>query len=195
MLPPVYVLIGGQSTRFGVDKATYEVDGEPWALHVGRRLAASDAEITLVGTLHEPDPLAALRRIDDSPACEGPLAGVLAALEDRGTGLLTLASCDLLRPKAEWLKPLLLAHAENKGLDAAAYHAADRWQPFPSVVNAAWAKRVSLNGGRSLQSAYDAANTLAIPWEHDPNGPPQANTPEELAVNAIQSKRPHPRPS
>lgn len=188
MLPPVYVLIGGRSSRFGVDKAAYEVDGEPWALHVGRRLAASDSEITLVGTLvgtlNGPGPLAGVRRIEDSPACKGPLAGVLAALEDRGKGLLTLASCDLVSPEADWLAPLLAAHAATEGLEAAAYRAADRWQPFPSVVNSAWGKKVRLTEARSLQAAYDAANAVAIPWHHGPNGPPQANTPEELNANS-----------
>lgn len=185
MPPPVYVLVGGKSERFGTDKATYEVDGEPWALHVGRRLAASDAEITLVGSLADPGPLAGIRRIKDSKRCCGPLAGVLAALEDRRHGLLTLASCDLVRPETDWLAPLLAAHATNNQLDAAVYRAADRWQPFPSVVHSHWQEwlgELVESGVGSLQAALSEANAAGVPWTGQEAGPPQANTPERLGA-------------
>lgn len=188
MPPPVYVLVGGRSTRFGADKATHTVDGEPWALHVGRRLAESDAEITLVGVLIDAGELAGVRRIEDSPKAQGPLAGVLAALEDRGEGLLTLASCDLVRPEAGWLTPLLAAHAdsparEKTAIEIAAYRAAGRWQPFPSVVDAGWAGRLGQligSGVGSLQQALDESRTTALAWSGEEFGPPQANSPEAL---------------
>jgi len=178
---PVYVLVGGGSRRFGVAKATHVVDGEPWALHVGRRLARDDAAITLVGEFASAAELDLVRRIADSPRVAGPLGGLLAALEDRGDGLLTLASCDLVRPDPAWLKPLLTQHATDPTLHVAAYTASERWQPFPSVVHTRWLPqlaRVVEAGARSFQSVFEAAITAGVGWPGE--AVPQANTPEQL---------------
>lgn len=183
---PVYVLVGGASQRFGADKATTLVDGEPWALHVGRRLAAPGAEIVLVGTT-PPGPFASHRRIDDTKGVLGPLAGVLAALKDRldnyGDGLLALASCDLVRPERGWLKPLAADFDQTETLEVAAYRAADRWQPFPCVAHTRWLNSLTEHvaaGTRSLQAALDASNAAAVQWGGAADGPPQANSPTEL---------------
>jgi molybdopterin-guanine dinucleotide biosynthesis protein A len=183
---PVYVLVGGASSRFGADKATTLVDGEPWALHVGRRLAAPRAEIVLVGTT----PAGAFeshRRIDDTKGVLGPLAGVLAALNDRldnyGDGLLALASCDLVRPERGWLEPLEKRFADAEFINVAAYLAADRWQPFPSVAHTRWLGPLceqAAAGTRSLQAALDGSHAAAVTWDGAAGGPPQANSPAEL---------------
>jgi molybdopterin-guanine dinucleotide biosynthesis protein A len=185
---PVYVLVGGASQRFGADKATTLVDGEPWALHVGRRLAAPGAEIVLVGTTL-PDAFASYRGIDDAKGVLGPLAGILAALNDRcdnyGEGLLALASCDLVRPVRGWLGPLEKCFADAKSLNVAAYRAADRWQPFPCVAHTRWLTPLSEQvaaGTRSLQAALDGSNVAAVQWGGAADGPPQANSPAELQI-------------
>ncbi|QDT69192.1 molybdopterin-guanine dinucleotide biosynthesis protein MobA [Planctomycetes bacterium MalM25] len=184
---PVYVLIGGGSQRFGADKATHFIDGEPWALHVGNRLAAPPAPVVLVGDSPTGGTLEGVTVVPDAPDAPGPLGGLLAALDDRrdrwGPGLLCLASCDLVRPERAWLEPLLASHLANSDLDAAAYHAADRWQPFPSVVHTRWLEKLRAlpsQGLRSLQAALEGSQVVATPWRDGP-GPPQANTPEELA--------------
>ena len=49
MRPPLYILTGGQSTRFGTDKATHRLpNGEIWHEHVQRSLGYADHETTLV---------------------------------------------------------------------------------------------------------------------------------------------------
>lgn len=184
---PVYVLIGGASRRFGADKATHHVDGEPWARHVGRRLAKPSDPVLLVGDRPAGDALADSVVIPDTPGVPGPLGGLLAALADRearwGAGLLCLASCDLVRPERAWLGPLLHSHQAREDLDVAAYHAADRWQPFPSVVHTRWIEKLvtmSGEGVRSLQIALQRSDSVATTWSAG-LGPPQANSPEELA--------------
>ena len=183
---PTYVLVGGASQRFGADKATTLVDGEPWALHVGRRLAAPGAEIVLVGKAPK-GAFNSHRRIDDTKGVPGPLAGVLAALNDRRDeycdGLLALASCDLVRPERVWLDPLLERFADTEALHVAAYRAADRWQPFPSVAHTRWLAPLSEQvaaGTRSLQAALDNSSAAAVDWTLSSEGPPQANSPAEL---------------
>lgn len=178
---PVYVLVGGASRRFGADKATTLVDGDPWALHVGQRLAAPGAEIVLVGK--SSGSFGGVRRIDDAPEVAGPLAGVLAALADRGDGLLALASCDLVRPERDWLAPLVALHEADATLGVAAYRTPDRWQPFPSVAHPRWLATLAeqaATGVGSLQAALDSAKSAAITWPGATEGPPQANTPETL---------------
>ena len=189
------MLVGGASQRFGADKATTLVDSEPWAQHVGRRLAAPDAEIILVGKT----PAGAFRgyrRIDDTGGVLGPLAGLLAALKDRldnyGDGLLALASCDLVRPERVWLKPLIAELNQAEMLEVAAYRAADRWQPFPSVAHTRWLASLSEQvaaGTRSLQAALSASNAAAVQWDGAADGPPQANSPAKLQAQLTSEPR------
>ena len=185
-MPPVYVLIGGLSSRFGRDKATHPVEGDPWAVHVGRRLAG-DGRFTLVGESRGAHLPTDIPRIEDSPLSAGPLAGMLAAIEDRrkrlGEGPLVVASCDLVRPRQEWLTPLLKAHEDDDSLEIAAYQAQGRWQPFPSVLHTRWEidLRNRLRGeDKSCQSAYSVASSAGIEWSGPGLSPPQANTIETL---------------
>lgn len=187
LLAPVYVLIGGQSTRFGSDKATRDIAGEPWALHVGLRLAGDGGDITLVGKQHPSGPLASVRFVQDSPLGNGPLAGAAAAIDDRvsrlGEGPLILASCDLVGPYAEWLTPLFDVLNANAELDAAAYKTPRGWEPFPSLLHTRWAPRLLPQieaGCRSFQSVFQKSHVAALPWQGPNGGPPQANSPEEL---------------
>jgi molybdopterin-guanine dinucleotide biosynthesis protein A len=183
---PVYVLIGGASRRFGRDKASLPIDGVAWALCVGNGLAGASSDVTLVGSPADEAAWGAVRTLADAPGAEGPLAGVIAAINNRaerlGDGWLVVASCDLVAPTAAWLAPLLAAREE--GLDAVAYHAAERWQPFPMLAHTRWTAglgSLAARGDRSLQWVLDASRVAAVRWRGDPAGPPQANTPQELA--------------
>lgn len=186
-LLPVYVLVGGQSERFGIDKATHEVDGLPWAWHVGSRLATDASACAVVGKT----PLVGLpsvRFVPDAPSVKGPLAGVLAALDDRldrwGPGRFVLASCDLVRPEARWLDPLRAALDADEDLEVAAYRIAGLWQPFPLIAHTHWRDRLADHlraGRRSFQAVLNDPRVHAASWQGNPiKGPPQANTLTEL---------------
>lgn len=182
---PIYVLIGGESRRFGRDKATEPIDGVPWAMDVGRRLSGGK-EFTLVGTSRAGGGLSTVRRIDDALPDEGPLCGILAAIRDRnsrfGSGWMVIASCDLVQADRAWLTPLV-AECRND-VHVIAYHVAGRWQPFPALVHTSWEAElaIALRGGvRSIQQAFADAASHAASWPGTGDGPPQANTPEELA--------------
>lgn len=190
---PVYLLLGGKSKRFGSDKASHPINGKPWALDTGERLAQK-GKLTLVG--REQPALAELSTlpfVHDAEPAVGVLSGVVAAVrhcrEVAADGLLVLASCDLVRPNLEWLTPLIEAHQQDKQLEVAAYVAADRWQPFPSIIHTRWLERLEAHLAstydHSLQSLFRQSKAEALPWQDQPwnasvNGPPQANTPEEL---------------
>lgn len=155
---------------------------QPWATHVATALGYSANEAVQVGGA------AALlgHMITDYPGAPGPLGGLLAALKDRaarfGDGLLVLASCDLVEPSSDWIAPLN-KRLEQDSPNVVAYQSGDLWHPFPSL----WRSdcfdsllRHAEDGVRSLQEALNRLGATGIPWPHGSDGPPQANTPEEL---------------
>jgi molybdenum cofactor guanylyltransferase len=92
----VAILIGGDSSRMGADKATFEVDGIAMANRVAQ--AASDAgaqEILLVGgTQAKAKKLTGTWKKDLYPG-EGPLGGVITAVKSAHNDAVVVLSCDM----------------------------------------------------------------------------------------------------
>jgi molybdopterin-guanine dinucleotide biosynthesis protein A len=92
----VAILIGGDSSRMGVDKATFEVDGIAMANRVSQ--AASEAgaqEILLVGgTQAKAKKLTGTWKKDLYPG-EGPLGGVITAVKSASNDSVVVLSCDM----------------------------------------------------------------------------------------------------
>ncbi len=127
---PVYLLAGGESARFGSDKALALLDGKPLILHaLGPFHALAGPAIAVVD---RPDRLAGLELpvVVDAQPLRGPAHGLLTALRHRGQGWLWLAPCDVLGVQPSWLDALA-AHAQA-GRRAVAWRDA-HWQPLPSL--------------------------------------------------------------
>ena len=93
------VLAGGESRRFGSDKAMADLGGMPMAVRVGERLRAQSERLAVVGHDAVAEALDVVALCDD-PAliARGPLRGVLAALEwaeSTGARWLLTAPCDV----------------------------------------------------------------------------------------------------
>lgn len=73
----VVVLAGGASRRMGRDKALLEVDGRRLVDVVADRMAAVADHVVVASG---PRPLGRDDEVADAPDCDGPLAGVVAAL-------------------------------------------------------------------------------------------------------------------
>ncbi len=92
----VAVLIGGDSSRMGTDKATYPVDGVPMAARVvSAAREAGAAEVLLVG-----GPQSRAKGLDgtwkkDAFPGEGPLGGVITALKASANDTVVVLSCDM----------------------------------------------------------------------------------------------------
>ncbi len=127
---PIYLLAGGRSSRFGSDKARALVDGVPLLVAVARSLAGA-APVTVVG--REPGGYAdlGLRTIADAEQGRGPLAGLEAALADRGAGWLLLAACDTLGLRLEWLELLHAARGAHRAVAFRGRH----WEPLPALYH------------------------------------------------------------
>ncbi|MEM6391757.1 MAG: molybdenum cofactor guanylyltransferase [Planctomycetota bacterium] len=138
--PTLYILAGGQSKRFGSDKARAEVEGQTLLQRVADALTPVTGGGVVVAA--EADAYADLgfTTLGDSRPAHGPLGGLETALEHRdteaGPGWIALASCDLLDPKPQHLATLI-EHTEavQEPIPNAVVFETDRPQPFPGLYH------------------------------------------------------------
>ncbi len=92
----VAILIGGDSSRMGVDKATFEIDGVSMANRVS--IAALEAGATQVliigGTASRAKSINGTWKKDGYPG-EGPLGGIITALKYADNDSVVVLSCDM----------------------------------------------------------------------------------------------------
>ena len=92
----VAVLIGGDSSRMGADKATFEVDGVSMANRVANAAREAGAAQVLIigGTQAKAKSLVGDWKKDSFPG-EGPLGGVITALKHADHDSVVVLSCDM----------------------------------------------------------------------------------------------------
>lgn len=92
----VAVLIGGDSSRMGSDKATYPVDGVAMANRVASAAREAGATEVLIvgGTQARAKGLDGAWKKDAFPG-EGPLGGVITALKGASNDAVVVLSCDM----------------------------------------------------------------------------------------------------
>lgn len=124
---PLYILSGGQSKRFGADKARALAGSTTLLEAVAAALAPVTKGVTVIAD--QPDKYADLgfRTLVDERFGLGPLAGIERALKDAGEAWILVATCDVLGLKAEWVE-LLMDH-RRAGAGAVAFHG-ERWEPL-----------------------------------------------------------------
>ncbi|HUB25319.1 MAG TPA: NTP transferase domain-containing protein [Tepidisphaeraceae bacterium] len=181
------VLAGGAGRRMGMPKSRLTIRGRPILQFLlgsmqwpGPTLLATSPEFK------NPPGVEAFDRQVVDPAAEGPLRGVLTALDKCGTPLLAVISVDMLmlRPAhLHWLLNELQTRSDSLGLMS---KRSAGIEPLPLVcrknaaaaVAAHWAR-----GNRSLRSLTEIAGFAAIDAPAD--WPPQVwsniNTPEDYA--------------
>jgi molybdopterin-guanine dinucleotide biosynthesis protein A len=92
----VAILIGGDSSRMGMDKATLEVDGVAMAERVSQAATSSGAsEILLIGGTQKRAAGISGSWKKDLYAGEGPLGGVITALKAASHDAVVVLSCDM----------------------------------------------------------------------------------------------------
>jgi len=92
----VAILIGGDSSRMGVDKATFEVEGISMANRVSQAAHEAGASQVLVvgGTAAKAKSISGTWKKDSYPG-EGPLGGVITALKHSDHDSVVVLSCDM----------------------------------------------------------------------------------------------------
>jgi len=183
----VVILAGGLGTRMGGGKPERPFRGRRLIDFVLDRVAVWD--VPTVICVREPGQVAAgvVNQIFDRPSVEGPLAGLLAALDwGKGAGLghvLTLP-CD-----TPFLPENVLARLWRAACDASAPAVAasnDRRHPTCAI----WPVRslpdveaYAATGRRSLSGALDACRAVDVSCGHsEPDPFVNINTPGDLAL-------------
>ncbi len=163
MTPAGAVLTGGRSSRMGRDKAFVEVDGVAMGARMVATLRAAGCEpVVFVGG--DQDGLAALGAdvVSDSAPGEGPLAGVVTALEASAgvAGLVVVVSCDLPFLQVDDVTRLI-RRAETTTADVVLARA-DRTQPLCAVWATVATERVRDAFDRGVRSMHGVLEELAV---------------------------------
>jgi len=181
---PVYILAGGQSRRFGSDKARALMDGVPLVKRVEQMLMPVASRITVVADVPGKYTDLGLRTIVDRTPGLGPLGGLDSAIADldQSEPWLLLCCCDALVIHAAWLDQLL-THM-RPGVRAAAYKGKN-WQPMPALYARSCATQVDAqinSADLSLRGLLDQLSAIALQMPADWPEHWQANRPEDLGT-------------
>lgn len=187
---PVYLLAGGQSSRFGSDKARAEVGGAALLVRLARSLQPLAASVTVVADRAGKYQDLGLVTIADAVPGLGPLGGLQTALAHAGgPGWTLVASCDLLELRAEWIERLW-EHTTD-GTRAVAYR--DRfWQAFPGLYHTSLLPQIEhrlRSGDGAVWRLLQEAPAVGLPLPADWPVVAQMNTPEDLAAYLAQAQK------
>jgi len=155
------VLAGGRGSRMGRAKGLLTVGGRPILAHLLDRLAWPGPTLLVTAPGRERPP--AWERFDaeavDPVADEGPLRGVLTALDAAATPWLAVTTVDMpgvFRQQFEWLAGQLPGHGHGVMCDRPA---GDRRQvePFPLLLRTTAADAVRERLGQHRRSVHALA--------------------------------------
>ena len=139
------ILAGGESARFGTDKALYIWRGKPLVSHVADALRPEVAEIFVVAKQTAPFNFlvrSGIRVVPDGRPESNPFWGLVAALGALGTPWLFLCPCDAPLVQPALLRALFEARGDAKAV-------APVWggteQPLPALYH-----RDCLNPAREI---------------------------------------------
>lgn len=179
------ITAGGQSSRFGSDKALALLEGQPLLRHVAyslegcglRLLVAPPGKYSLRGW----------QTVADTRPGEGPLAGLEAALaatlQLRGAGWVAFTGVDLPRLTADFWRTLAAARTQH-ALSVQPLDAAGRPQPLAALYHTDLLARITslLDAGeRRLRAAAETEAVCTVAGIA-PQTLQNVNTPADLAA-------------
>jgi len=175
---PAYILAGGNSRRFGSDKARADYSGRTLIQALADRLVSLGFVATVVGKHDGQYADLGLDTIGDITPEEGPIGGLRTALTHRRDGWICLCSCDMLGIHESWIDALI-DRLKSKP-EAVAVVAKDKvWQPFPALYHTRLLASPALSDAHSFQCLFNTVPVAAL----RPEGLPkvrQVNTRDQL---------------
>ncbi len=181
---PAYILCGGQSARFGTDKARIKINGRPLLVQLASRLRELGHAVYFVADQSDRYADLNISSIVDAQAACGPMAGLLSAARHRAgqaEGWFLLLTCDQLHWQQSYFQ--WLANHARPELAAITY-SDELIQPIPGLYHSNIASSVTtslasrqLSIKHLLESLGDSVVTI------EPANNPRAwcfNTPAEL---------------
>lgn len=192
-----YITAGGQSRRFGEDKARVLYKGEPLIRRVADNASAVCRSVCVVADKVDKYKDLNLRTIADNFPGLGPLAGLEAALTDHcsqantasGEWILLLA-CDLLIVRPSWIE--MLFNAASNPVQIVVFRNEKRYESLVGLYHVKLLKTVRerlRNNELSLQDLINNCENSALPLPADWPVYSQVNTKEELK-KALQQDNP-----
>jgi len=181
-----YILAGGQSRRFGQDKARVELNGKTLIQRLADLLKSWDMTPTMVA--REVDQYAdlGLTTIADLRPNMGPLGGLESALHDllhkgpEQARWLLLLTCDCVVLNKSWINTLV--QACNNEVKIVAFRN-NRVEPMPALYHIDLQDQVKqqLDDKRlKMQDLIKRTALCAVPLPADWPAVMQVNTPEDL---------------
>ncbi len=131
------VLAGGQSRRFGRDKALARLGGRSLLERAAESLRPAADEVWVIAKETEPYRGFGLPLLTDDYTAATPLSGILTAADQLGRDdWLLLTACDIVLFDGSLTERLLRAAAKDDAKRALLCTLADRLQPFPGLYPA-----------------------------------------------------------
>jgi molybdopterin-guanine dinucleotide biosynthesis protein A len=158
------ILAGGAGSRMGKPKSLLEVRGRPILAYLLDRFAwpGPTMLVTSPGREHPPGADRLNREVTDPVADEGPLRGVLTALEACHTELLIVTTVDMPGIGREQLEWLLEALRDYRPHGAVMLRRGEMIEPFPLALDKDWVDIVTDQLDRGTRSVHSlAGHTLA----------------------------------
>lgn len=178
-----YILAGGQSSRFGSDKARAMADGRPLIARVADSVRTMFCPVWSVAQqAGKYDDLGIPTIADLKPGC-GPLSGLHAAMHHARTPWVLIVSCDFVALDPNWLAELMRAAGDDS--DAVAFRHTC-WEPLLTLYarSALPVVQSHLQSGRlAMQQLLDALRTVALPLPTNWPANAHVNTPEQLRAH------------
>ena len=156
------LLLGGKSSRFGVNKALTEVNGVPMASRVALAMAAvlGKSRLMVLADAAEPYDFLDLSVLADEIPHQGPAAALLGAAHQLTADHLLVCPCDM-----PWITPTLLGTLlENMGeADACVYeNETGGPSPLPGVYRRSALAALDPAGHTSLKSVLAALEKVVV---------------------------------
>ena len=190
-MKPAYLLAGGRSQRFGSNKARVMFRGKPLVHTLADDLDRLGWQVAIVAQSAEDYADLGLRVIPDISPDAGPMAGLLAALEDcrsQGAEYCLVSNCDLVPCNSawpsswDWLREME-QHWSKVSADVIAFQS-DDFLPLPALYASGLyehARKLWNEGARSLRDLHcfmhESIAKVTWPVERMPR---TFNTHEEL---------------
>lgn len=193
-----YILAGGKSSRFGSSKALVSTAGAPQIQRLAQELAADSWQSVAVSRNADEFQSFGLRTVADHEPDQGPVAGILAGLNDLRSAAQSrpvwpwalFIPCDLWTWDARWTEGLRPPDIESRSGENASeavllvHFRSQRFSPFPCLIHqdALPMLRQSWDSGcRSMRQLFEKLAPATFSRELSTEYLPESfNTLEEL---------------
>jgi molybdopterin-guanine dinucleotide biosynthesis protein A len=198
------VLAGGAGTRMGMPKSALKIRGIPILQCLIERLAWQGPSLLVSGPGNERPPGAELfdREVTDPVAGEGPLRGMLTALQNASTDLVAMASVDMPGITREMLQRLIeVVRSDTTAMGAMFVRKIEglprglpRIEPFPCVVRLQARDMIARRLAAGQRTLHELIDEGLIPIAPPADWPEtiwtNLNRPEELEAFERSEHRP-----